>query len=96
MPTNTFAMQKMVSNILGISLTVALGIVLVTSVTASSICAAANTTKAAASNATAANTTKAAASNANSASPSNPISKIGQAIVNGLKGLGKLITGSKK
>ena len=83
MPTNPFAMQKMVSNILGISLTVALGIVLVTSVTVSSICAAANTTKA-------------AASNANSASPSNPISKIGQAIVNGLKGLGKLITGSKK
>jgi hypothetical protein len=56
----------------------------------------ANTTKAAASNATAANTTKAAASNANSASSSNPINKIGQAIVNGLKGLGNLITGNKK
>lgn len=65
------------NSILSISLTVALAIVLVTSVTVSSICAAANTTKAA-------------------ASPSNPISKIGQAIVNGLKGLGKLITGSKK
>jgi len=59
MLTNLLAMEK-VSNILGITMTVALGIVLVTSVTVTSIFAATN--------ATAANSTKAAATNANSAS----------------------------
>ena len=50
-------------------------------------------------NATGANMTKGGAMNAtvkNTTSSSNPINKIGQAIVNGLKGLGNLITGSKK
>jgi hypothetical protein len=45
-------MDKMVSNILGMTLTLALGIVLATSVTVSSILAATNTTKAGAGNAT--------------------------------------------
>ena len=69
---------------------------------------AANTTKAAG-NATAANTTK-AAGNATAAAAANttkaagnnkgsildPITGLGQAIANGLKGLGNLITGNKK
>ena len=57
MPTIVLAMEKMVSNILGVTLTVALGIVLVTSVTVISILAV-NTTKGGATNATAADTTK--------------------------------------
>ncbi|NAL78709.1 hypothetical protein, partial [Nitrososphaera sp. AFS] len=54
---------------------------------------AANTTKAAG-NATAANTTKAAGNNKGSIL--DPITGLGQAIANGLKGLGNLITGNKK
>jgi len=87
----------MVPKVLGMVSVLALLITVVTaSITGSIQVLAANSTKAAgAANATtAANSTKAAG--AANATSGNPITQLGQAISNGLKGLGNLLTGNKK
>ncbi len=86
----------MVSKVLGVVLVLALVIPLATtSIIGPMQVFAANSTKAAGNATTptaAANSTKAAGN----ATSGNPITQLGQAIANGLKGLGNLMTGNKK